>query len=287
MTNVLLLRAPSQETSDPYQECFKNLGYKPSSLPVLETVFTNLDRLKRIIVSGLEIKGFAGVIVTSARACEAWGHAVKNVVQEPLGQVADWSSVPFYVVGDATAKALADVSELYGPGPSTPRDIRGGSQTGTSERLGHFILDDLPAKEGTKLLYLTGDKNRDTLPNILADAHVILESIQVYGTKGSSTFAKDLENVVKSIPAESDRWWIIFFAPSAAEFVTPILRQSFDLPVLESPESQSITNVELAAIGPTTFTFLGDNLKLRVAVCSPEPTAEALANAIKSFEIRG
>jgi uroporphyrinogen-III synthase len=80
-------------------------------------------------------------------------------------------------------------------------DIRGGSEAGTSERLAHFILNDLPEREGVKLLYLTGDKNRDTLPNILAESRVILDSAQVYATQGSSTFAEDLQKVIKSTPA--------------------------------------------------------------------------------------
>jgi len=116
----------------------------------------------------------------------------------PITVAINWSSIPFYVVGGATAKALAAVSDLCGPGPN---DIRGGSQTGTSERLAHFILDDIPEREGKKLLYLTGDKNRDTLPKILAEARVTLESLQVYETQGSSTFAKDLKSAIKSTPA--------------------------------------------------------------------------------------
>jgi hypothetical protein len=109
--------------------------------------------------------------------------------------------IPFYVVGEATAKALAAIGAICGPGPCTPSDIRGGSQTGTSERLAHFILNNLPEREGIKLLYLTGDKNRNTLPKILTERCVTLESLQVYETRSSSTFAKDLESVVKSTPA--------------------------------------------------------------------------------------
>jgi uroporphyrinogen-III synthase len=99
--------------------------------------------------------------------------------------------VPFYVVGEATSAALRDICEkipLY-----TSRDIRGGSETGTAERLAGFILKDLPS-DGTsrKLLYLTGDKNRDTLPKILESAGVALDPLQVYATQGSSTFPHDL-----------------------------------------------------------------------------------------------
>jgi uroporphyrinogen-III synthase len=86
MANVLLLRSPSQETPDPYEESFKDLGYKPSSIPVLETIFTNSDVLKRTIANGPKTQDFTGVIITSARACEAWSHSVKDFTQEPLDQ---------------------------------------------------------------------------------------------------------------------------------------------------------------------------------------------------------
>jgi uroporphyrinogen-III synthase len=85
MANVLLLRSPSQETPDPYGESFENLGYKPSFVPVLETVFTNFEVFKRTVVFGSKTQDFTGVIITSARACEAWGHIVKDLMQVPLG----------------------------------------------------------------------------------------------------------------------------------------------------------------------------------------------------------
>ena len=184
--------------------------------------------------------------------------------------------------------------------PLAPKDIRGGSHTGTSERLAHFILGDLPEKEGKKLWYLTGNKNRDILPNILAEGSVNLQSLQVYGTRGSTTLGRDLEQVIGAMPtgkltlsmfisnlsstSDLDRWWIVFFAPSAAEFATPILQQYFSLPILGAQGPVTTRSVELAAIGPTTYAFLGDNLRLRVAVCSPKPNADALAAAIKSYD---
>jgi uroporphyrinogen-III synthase len=82
MANVLLLRTPSQETPDPYEDCFRDFGYRPSSLPILETAFTNFDDLKRTIVNGPKAQNFAGVIITSARACEAWGQVVEHFIPE-------------------------------------------------------------------------------------------------------------------------------------------------------------------------------------------------------------
>lgn len=105
-----------------------------------------------------------------------------------------WSTMPFYVVGEATARALLAIRDLdgrcadYAP---TQGNVRGAGSTGTSEKLAQYIVDDL-AGAPTRLLYLTGDKNRDTLPRILEAAGVRPVPLQVYETHGSETFAADL-----------------------------------------------------------------------------------------------
>lgn len=75
-------------------------------------------------------------------------------------------------------------------------------------------------------------------------------------------------------------WWIVFFAPSAADFVTPILRQHFEIP---SSDSSSFA-VRVAAIGPTTHDFLKDKLHMRVDVVAPKPSPDALAASIRAFD---
>lgn len=112
---------------------------------------------------------------------------------------ADWTSTPFYVVGEATAAAL--IGETFGQGTLAPRIIRGGSQTGTSERLARYVLHNLPSKEGMKLLYLTGDKNSDTLSEIIHQGGGELDYIKVYETQGSQSFAENLRRTISSIPA--------------------------------------------------------------------------------------
>lgn len=53
-------------------------------------------------------------------------------------------------------------------------------------------------KDSTEtLLYLTGDKSRDTLPKILASKSITLDSLQVYETQGSSSFSHDLRIVLE------------------------------------------------------------------------------------------
>jgi uroporphyrinogen-III synthase len=115
--------------------------------------------------------------------------------------LAKWTALPFYVVGKATARALSAIGDVHGSSHLTPLDIRGGPESGTSERLAYFILEDLRGRESTlqaKLLHLTGDKNRDTLPRVLTEGGVQLDCLQVYETQGSSTFATDLQAIVNA-----------------------------------------------------------------------------------------
>jgi len=289
MSNVLLLRAANQDSPDRYEDAFRSRGYHPISVPVLETVIVGCEELARRLSIGPEKQNLSGVIITSQRAVEAWSEAAQALIiadnNTPLKPESDWWSVPFYAVGEATSVALRDLSEkipLY-----TPRDIRGGSETGTAERLAGFILKDLPS-DGTskKLLYLTGDKNRDTLPMILESAGVTLDSLQVYATQGSSMFPHDLSLALEHVKEEGLSWgWIVYFAPSVAEFVMPILRNHFALPaanpsIEDCSRLSEYHHVKVAAIGPTTESFLRQTLKLSVAVTARNPKPDDLADGV-------
>lgn len=80
MANVLLLRAPSQGEEDRYSTTFNNAGYNAISVPVLETVLTNLTTLKAIVEKGPTAECLEGVIITSRRACDAWKTVVGDLV---------------------------------------------------------------------------------------------------------------------------------------------------------------------------------------------------------------
>ncbi|KAG1849484.1 tetrapyrrole biosynthesis, uroporphyrinogen III synthase [Suillus subluteus] len=298
MSNVLLLRAANQDSPDRYENAFRSRGYHPISVPVLETVIVCREELAHRLSIGPEKQNLSGIIITSQRAVEAWSEAAQALItadnNTPLKPESDWWSVPFYAVGEATSVALRDLCEKI-PTMYTPRDIRGGSETGTAERLAGFILKDLPS-DGTsrKLLYLTGDKNRDTLPRILESAGVALDPLQVYATQGSSMFPHDLSLALERVKGntfeiyieEGSSWgWIVYFAPSVAEFVTPILRNHFALPVVNSStedctQLSEYHHVKVAAIGPTTESFLQQTLKLSVAVTARNPKADDLADAV-------
>lgn len=122
-------------------------------------------------------------------------------VESLLTASADWRKVPFYVVGAATAVAVSQIHcalptrACFAPAEA---NVRGGAEAGTGERLAAFILKDLGDDGlGRNMLYLTGDKNRETLPELLAGGGVTLETVEVYRTTGSSTFRADLEAAVE------------------------------------------------------------------------------------------
>lgn len=195
---VILLRAPSGDEPDKYEVAFASAGYLSVSIPVLQTTLTNISLLADIVSAG----GYSGVIVTSARACEAWKAAVQSILSSPTSNTSNslWLSVPFYVVGKATASALSSLHHLI---PTThhrllpsPTMIRG-QESGNAEQLANFIVRDVKASgRESNLLYLTGDKNREILPSILNTAGLKFEPVQVYGTTGSSSFKDDLERVI-------------------------------------------------------------------------------------------
>ncbi|EIN05811.1 tetrapyrrole biosynthesis uroporphyrinogen III synthase [Punctularia strigosozonata HHB-11173 SS5] len=292
---VLLLRAPASDSDDRYELCLRDKGYDPVCIPVLETVLSNGDELADAVEGGPNGKEYAGVVITSARACEAWKRSVRRVLERREvgggGGGVTWTSTPFYVVGEATKAALLDVDEdVRTRGRDLlPEDVRGARQAGTAETLARFVLDDIGgASDGPRnrrLLYLTGDKNRDVLPKILAEGGLQLDSLQVYGTRGSSTFPADLDSVLASSDPDSRPWWIVFFAPSSAGYTFPFLQQHFAFDDAPTPTlGQAPRRALAAAIGPTTTAFLKDHLRLSVAVESPKPTAEDLAAAIAAYD---
>ncbi|KAH9886967.1 tetrapyrrole biosynthesis uroporphyrinogen III synthase [Cubamyces lactineus] len=296
-TNVLLLRSPSEDGGpDKYEEAFRAQRYRAVSVPVLETVHKNLDKLAEVLRRRGTLQDgsarYSGVIVTSGRACEAWQAMVQTLSNDHDTSITDvqgssWSTVPFYVVGAATAAALSAIRTAHPTSPYVPHDIRGGAESGTAEKLAKFILSDLPkapASEDRTLLYLTGDKNRDTLPKILGEGGLELESLQVYATQGSSRFEDDLKATLGETPPEdAGRWWIVHFAPSAANTVSPTLGKYFDIPSAADVSSVG-RRARIACIGPTTATFLHDELHVEVAVVAEKPTPEALSEGIVAWD---
>ncbi|KIJ34923.1 hypothetical protein M422DRAFT_181486 [Sphaerobolus stellatus SS14] len=278
---VILFKSPPRNPdNDPYILSLTAAEYTPYFVEVLDFTFANEDSLVNVLQAGPEQDALDGVAITSSRGAEAWIHALNN-----SSEVGDWSQIPFYVVGEATARPLRQMTRSH-PTKFSESLILGAAQTGKAESLAQFILDDLPARRrGKKLLYLTGDKNRDTFHRILTENGVNIQSLMVYGTMAAKNLGQKVFDVVQEIRKlhASISTWLVFFAPSSSGYVLPHLAEYFALPSLETSTDSLQTTLspsKLAAIGTTTSDYLRSERKLRISAVPSQPTPEKLTAAL-------
>ncbi|KAN0118215.1 Tetrapyrrole biosynthesis, uroporphyrinogen III synthase [Russula decolorans] len=194
---VLLLRTPAAPPeTDRYEAALTRASFRPLSLPSLETALENLEVLSRIVRGEAEEGTVDGVIVTSARAVDACANAGADI---------DWRAMRFYVVGPATAAAL--LARL----PNPPQDVRG-TESGTAEQLARYVVQNATREE--RLLYLTGDKNKETLSRIVAEGlgEGVLRELRVYATHGVRDFESSLRRALRG---ESGTLWFLYLIPAS------------------------------------------------------------------------
>lgn len=306
-SHVLLLREPSYPLhSDPYHAQLSTKGYTPHSIPTLETQLLNLDDLAKAMSSSED--PFDGVIMTSSRSAEAWSAAMTagSFKMDPYRY--KWSGVPFYVVGAKTASELLELLPEECRPPNF--QIKGAEESGTAEKLADFILDTVGDRR-QRILYLSGDKNRDTLPAKLkaAKSQIELVTITVYTTCEDHFLAKEIEDYATQLrsglsqtsrlrsfpnvqsepePYGVENIWIVFFAPSSSSYAIPYLKKYFRLPFLRcdniTPVDQLRRRALPVAIGPTTASYLKD-IGLDVEIVATKPNAANLITAIETFRL--
>lgn len=289
---------------DPYDAVLTASGqFTVDFLPALSHRYTRLDELAGTIRAGLP---YSGVVFTSQRAVQAYGKAWQLALgsSQRSARNGTLARIPFYTVGPATAASLG--RELPPSAIPPPELILGAAESGNAEKLAHYILvhrDSLTAKEQltcAPLLYLVGDKRKDTLSRLLSAADVPVCEIQVYETFPSQTFAQDWYHLCsqhspalasrQSSPSELSSSppppfplpfdWIVFFSPSGAKLLLPLLPR------------EASTWPRIAAIGPTTRDFLAssplppassdgtEGTPLYVAAMAESPKPEALLVAL-------
>jgi hypothetical protein len=81
MPNILLFREPSPDSTDRYEDLFHaHPGYTAKSIPVLETVHTNIDLLSTHLKD--QFTELSGVVITSKRSCDALNESLQRICEE-------------------------------------------------------------------------------------------------------------------------------------------------------------------------------------------------------------
>lgn len=138
----------------------------------------------------------------------------------PPGQ-ADWRTIPFYVVGQKTARVLSGDGSVPLDSKYRPRILLGAQESGTGAKLAEFILSDYAGRNSAvptlgkssdpawlPLLYLTGDKTTGSLMNTLErDKRIHAITHQVYRTWPRTDFEQDFDRLWDRITAASEHRW--------------------------------------------------------------------------------
>jgi len=277
---VLLVKEPKKsdsdsssasEDGDPYGIALREAGYEAIYLPVLAHRLTNIPELRRIIESGAS-SHYSGLVFTSQRAVEAWKEAWTGVADPESLNDPGCTTLPFYTVGPATAAALQRL-----PGHAVPslHLILGAQEAGNAIALADFVsarhrqwLPEASSSLVRPLLYLVGDKTKDTLSNQLGKASIPLEELQVYETYPSPQLEQDIQRICHASRPAFD--WIVLFSPSGAKLVLPHFSKE-SLP-------------KLAAIGPTTRDYLVHTARVSCDAMADAPNPASLVKALQAAD---
>lgn len=238
-TAVALLRSP--DSPDAYVQAFEQAGLSASCVPVLSFRFPN----QQALVQQLQVAGTrSGLILTSPRAAAA----LKQAFEDETGLRVLWNDKTVFVVGPKTAEAARDIG-------LTPQGQTAGKAAALVESIG---AEWDKQRLQLPLLFLSGNRRRDTLTNGLAKTGIPVIEQVVYETKPRS-----------DVQIDSDTRWLAFFSPSGLEAV--------------EASRVTLTNFRIAAIGPTTGQALSDAGMPPDAIAH-RPTPSALVDAVASAE---
>lgn len=239
--DVILLR--SADEPDPYLTAFEQAGLRAACEPVLTFAFPHQEAL----AGTLEHRDrYAALIATSPRVATALGRVFAE--REALAE--SWREAPAYAVGPKTATRLRDVG-------FHPR----GEDAGNAAALARQIVNDRPS---APLLFLSGNRRRDTLPTRLRAEEVPFEEVVVYETRTQDALT------LPSFGPPSGSTWLVFFSPSGLEAV-------------EKAESVDPSDYRVAAIGPTTGGTL-EEAGYAVDAVAEEPSPEGLVAALQAAQ---
>ncbi|KAF0881088.1 HEM4 synthase, partial [Crocuta crocuta] len=294
---VLLLKDSKEDDcgQDPYVRELGLYGLEATLIPVLSFEFLSLSSFSEKLSHP---EGYGGLIFTSPRAVEAvelclekdnktegkwgWGEGGSLVWKDSLKE--KWNAKSVYVVGNATASLVNKIG-LDSEGESC----------GNAEKLAEYICSrESPA---LPLLFPCGTVKGETLPKMLKDKGIPMESIVVYQKIPHPGIQVNLNSYYsqQGIPAS-----ITFFSPSgltySLEHIQELSGDHMDqiktghgpcptarpLPARPVAALSSLLSLPLqfAAIGPSTARALATR-GLPVSCMAESPTPPALARGLR------
>lgn len=295
---VLLLKTKSTP-GDGYEDYFNSLDagkYEPTFVPVLEHRFRqdHLQEIHNLIMKGefgltQDLSGkmpkYGGIIFTSQRAVEAFSQVIEWVRGQPRLLNDEFSKIPFYVVGPATARGLRSL-RLNCPIV--------GEESGNGEALAHFMLHHyneiwISQEHSAKpsLLFLVGEQRRDIIPKMLQsedlddNRRIGVDELVVYETGEMQSFQSQFSELWNKNSTKLQ--WVVVFSPTGCK----AMLQSLDLldpntgKILEKSTGQR--RPYIATIGPTTRDYLKREFGFEPDVCAEKPSPEGVGAGIAAF----
>lgn len=236
---ITLLRSP--DSPDAYLQAFSEAGFSAMCEPALTFSFPYQEKLiERLKAADTH----SGLVLTSPRAVSA----LRRAFEAEGSLKVLWEDKPVFVVGPKTASDMRDLG-------LAPQAQTAGDAEALVDSIG-AVWDEQRLR--SPLLFLSGNRRRDTLPNGLAHIGIPVTEQVVYNTETRT-----------DIELDDDTEWLVFFSPSG----------------LESVEASriSVSSYRLAAIGSTT----GDALSsagLTPEAVAERPTPSDLVDAISNAE---
>ncbi|XP_073934192.1 uroporphyrinogen-III synthase isoform X2 [Castor canadensis] len=229
---VLLLKDAKEDNcgQDPYIRELAVYGLEATLIPVLSFEFLSLPSFSEKLSHP---EGYGGLIFTSPRSVEALELCLEK-------------------------DSKTEVSKIG-------LDAEGES-SGNAEKLAEYICSREPST--LPLLFPCGTLKGDTLPKMLKDKGIPMESINVYKTVPHPGIQENLNSYYskQGIPAS-----ITFFSPSGLKF---------SLEHIQELSGDSIDQIKIIAIGPSTARALATS-GLPVSYTAESPTPQALAVGIR------
>ena len=238
--DVILLRR--ERPPDRYVKAFADVDMTATCVPTLTFRFPHDNALRQCLANP---DAYDALVATSPRAVAA----VKRVFESDAALHDTWRGRRAFAVGPATATAWCGLG-------LTPV----GQTSGSADAL----VDAIATSDLQKpLLFLSGNRRRDVLPNGLQAHGIAFHEQEAYVTCTRS----DLEMPGPGTPPR----WLAFFSPSGLDAVQ---QSGVDLGAYR-----------IAAIGPTTGTALSDAGASVEAIAST-PSPGGLVGAIQAADTR-